>query len=135
MIKRDKDSGRAATSWLATCYVFASGALFCSFISLAFSNEPVKPMLIVGGSFLLVFLLLGLLRDKPTNSWLVDGYYWLLRRRPDEDAVSYTPRVIKHRPREYGTNEPPTIEEIRDLADGPNNWVPSNRPRKRRDSV
>ena len=131
MIGRDKDSGRTATSLLATCYVFASGALVCSFIALAFSNDPAVPLLIVGGSFLLVFILLSLLRDKRGNSWLEGGYYWLLRRRPDECDIHYTPRVIKDQPQQYGTNEPPTAEEIRELSGGLNTWVPSNEPGKK----
>ena len=122
-----------ATSLLASCYVFASGAMVCSFIAVAFSRDPAMPLLLVGGGFLLVFCLLELLRDRQGNSWLEDGYHWLLRRRPDEDAVRYKLRAIKDRPKEYGTHEPPTAEEIHELSEGLNNWVPSNHPPKRGD--
>ena len=105
---------------LATCYVFASGAAVCAFIALAFSPDPTVPLLLVGGVFLLVFCLLEQLRDRQGNSWLQDGYHWLLHRRPDEDVVRYKPRVIKDRPKEYGTNEPPTAEQIHELREEAN---------------
>lgn len=77
------------------------------------------------------FSLLWLLRDRRENRWLEGGHAWLLRRRPDEQTLHYSPRLIKPVVRVYGTNQPPTAEEIHELAQDTNTWVPSARSRHR----
>ena len=109
------------------------GVGVCAFIALAFDNRPSQPILLVSGATLFVFAVFWLLRDSKENRWLEGGYFWLLRKRPDEDDPPYTPRLRENQgPSEYGTNKPPTVDEVRDLsANSPNNWVPSRTPRKR----
>lgn len=132
MVGRKNNSGRTAASLLATCYVFACGVLVCAFISFAFSHDPRRPLLWGGAISLCGFLLLSLLFRRRENRWLEGGYYWLLGRRPDE-SPEYTPRLIKPKIERFGTNAPPTVEQLRETAEqhSLNTWVPAKTARRR----
>jgi hypothetical protein len=125
MNRRGHDAGRNATALMATCYVFTCGIAVCAFISLAFSQNPVQPILLASGISAAMLSLLWLLRDRRENRWLEGGHAWLLRRRPDEETLQYRPRLLRPVVREFGTNRPPTAAEIRELAQNTNTWVPS----------
>lgn len=119
---------------LATSVVFGAGFLLCAFIALAFNSDPTKPLLLVSGAFGAVLLFLWLLRPKSQNRFLEGGGFWLWGGRKEDNALNYTPRLIKPRPEDgYGTNKPPTLEELREMREtSANAWVPSNDGRKRR---
>jgi len=94
--------------------------------SVAFPREPGMVWLVAIAGSIFTLLMVWLLRDRPNGS-LRDSFAWL-SRKPVDGQVDYEPQV-KHAGRvRYGTNRPPTAEEVRDLKDGDRNWVPSNTP-------
>lgn len=125
----NRNSGRDAVSWLATGFVFFLGVLFCGFITLAFSNEPHKPVLIISAVLLGFAIVIFGLREKPTGGENEDQPRWFGWFRKRRETMSF--KVARRRRRlkivQFGTNTPPTAEQIREIkevSDGMKNWVP-----------
>ena len=123
-----RDSGREAVAWLATAAVFFLGVLFCGFSILSFSNEPRKPILIMSGVFIGLAIVLFLSRDKPQKSIEEEEAKWFgLFRKPKVMTRYKLRRHKKPKIVQFGTNEPPTAErirEIKEVTDGMKNWAP-----------
>jgi hypothetical protein len=94
--------------------------------SAAFPRQPGMVWLIAIGGAILSLLIVWLLRDRPDGS-LRDSFAWL-SRKPREASIDYQPQVKRPDRVRYGTNRPPTAEELRDMKEGDRNWVPSNTP-------
>jgi len=124
----NKDNGREAVAWLATGAVCFLGILFSGLIILMFANEPTKPVLIVSGLFLGLAILLYLLREKPKEAIHAQEEKWLgIFRKPKAITLYKLTRHRKPKIVQFGTNEPPTVEQIREIkevSDGMKNWVP-----------
>jgi hypothetical protein len=121
--RSDRNSGGLfASTVVLTLFVF--GGIVVG--SVAFPRDPGTVWLVAGGGFLFILLMVWLLRDRPQGT-LRESFSWM-SRRSSEPSVDYEPRVIKAERSRYGTNRPPTAEEIRDLKEGDRNWVPSNTP-------
>ena len=125
---KGKDSDSAAVAWLATGAVCFLGIVFIGFIILIFANEPTKPVLIISGLFLGLAILLFLLRENPKDVVDAEEEKWFGIFRKPKAFTSY--KLTRHRqPKivQFGTNEPPTAEsirEIKEVSDGMKNWVP-----------
>jgi len=123
---RRNSGGIFASTVVLTIFVF--GGIVVG--SVAFPRDPGAVWICAGAGFLFILLLVWLLRDKPQGT-MRESFGWLSRRKA-EPMVDYQPKLQRaDRPR-YGTNHPPTADEIRDLKDGDRNWVPSNTPAGRR---
>ena len=127
-MSENNDRRSEAVAWLATGAVCFLGIVFCGFIILVFANEPTKPVLIVSGLFLGLAILLFLLREKPQDSVEEEEAKWFgLFRKPK--VINRFKLIRRRKPKivQFGTNEPPTAERIRELkevSDGMKNWVP-----------
>lgn len=123
-----QDGGREAVSWLATGAVCFLGILFCGVILLTFVKEPSKPILVMSGVLLAFAVMLYLLREKPKDSIQQQEEKWFGLFRKPKVITRY--KLTRHRkPKivQFGTNEPPTVERIRELrevSDGMKNWSP-----------
>lgn len=123
-----RDSGREAVSWLATGAVCFLGVLFCGVILLTFANEPSKPILVMSGVFVALAIMLYGLREKPKDSIIEEEEKWFGLFRKPKAITRY--KLTRHRkPKivQFGTNEPPTAErirEIKEVSDGLKNWAP-----------
>lgn len=125
--RSDRNSGGLfASTVVLTIFVF--GLIIVG--SVAFPRDPGTVWAVAGGGFLLILLLVWLLRDRPQGS-LRERFNWL-SRPPAEAPLDYQPEVKRPERVRYGTNRPPTADEIRDLKEGDRNWVPSNTPAGRR---
>ena len=117
--------------------VFASTVVLTIFVfgmivvgSVAFPRDPGTVWLAAGGGFVIILLLVWVLRDKPQGTQR-EMFSWLSRRKA-EQPLDYEPKLRRENRPRYGTNRPPTVDEIRDLKEGDRNWVPSNTPAGRR---
>ena len=117
--------------------VFAATVVMTIFVfggivigSVAFPTDPGTVWLAAGGGFVVILLLIWVLRDKPQGTQR-EIFSWL-SRRPAEPQVNYEPKLIQAERTRYGTNRPPSVDEIRELKEGDRNWVPSNTPAGRR---
>lgn len=107
----------------ACVIIMVGGVGFLIVGMLTFPGDLHIPLLGVAGFLTVALLIVWLLRDRPASS-LRDRYRWVGSRRHRE-GLAYQPRILKAR-RRYGTNAPPTLDEIRELKEGLHNWVPSN---------
>ncbi len=126
--RRNPEPGRQAVTWLATAFVVFVGAASCAFIILAVVDQPTRPLLVWGGLFGgIVVLLISLAVPRDTQiakSWI---RFWLASRDKTDPNQVY--RVgKKRRPAEtpLGTNTPPTVESVREAAEQGESvrWVP-----------
>jgi hypothetical protein len=122
--RTDRNAGGLLASTIVLTVAFL-GALMVAL--LAFPRDPRIPWLIGGGIVLFILLFVWLLRDRPANS-MRDSFGWLMGRKRVKLYPEYEPRLIKGDPHRYGTNHPPTLDEIREVKDESTsrNWVPSN---------
>ena len=124
-------SSNGSASLAAAYLIFCVGLVGCTICTaLLFHQTPNLSMAVlsVGGAFALLSVVLKLKPDLPSDC------LWIFTRGRRSAEKEYTPRLIKSKSESYGTNRPPTAEEIRDLKDNPRNWVPSN-TRRGRNSV
>jgi hypothetical protein len=94
--------------------------------SVAFPRNTGIVWLVAIAGFIFTLMMVWLLRDRPTGS-LRESFAWL-SRKPAEAPLDYEPKAKRPERVRYGTNRPPTAEELRDMKDGDRNWVPSNTP-------
>ena len=127
--KPDRDAGRKATALMATTFVFAGGLVACLCVAVAFSNDFWVPVLTCLGTLGTAMMLLWLMRIDRAQSRIDRSFLELFRRpKEDDELLRYEPMKLKrHQPKIYGSNEPPSVESVRDLADNPRNWIPSDR--------
>jgi hypothetical protein len=115
-------SSNQSGSWAAAWMIFSVGLFGLAASSmLAFRRTPEVSIYVlsIGGGLALLSLILRLRPELPSEClWLFDRG----RRTPGGD---YVPQIIKTVPTTFGTNHPPTVEEIRELKDSPRTWVPS----------
>ncbi|HID24454.1 MAG TPA: hypothetical protein EYP14_18925 [Planctomycetaceae bacterium] len=125
-----RDFEHSAISLLATTFVVAGGIVLCAFMSVAFGREPIRPLLMSAAVFGATAWLLYLLRERPRRAEERRRGLLGVFRRHKVATIRYRPRKkaphVRHV--KFGTNQPPTPEELRDLADGLRTWVPSKAP-------
>lgn len=125
----ERDPGRTAATLFATTFVFLGGLVFCSFILVAFVENPAPHLIVCAALFLGLALLSWLLGERisdwiPTPAGLLSR---LTRRKPP--TLNYEPRR-RVRYIQFGSNQPPSVEDVREAAEySPNNWVPDSPPR------
>ena len=133
--KRDPEAGRQAVTWLASAFVVVVGAASCAFIILGVVDQPTRPLLVWGGLFggIVLFLIsMAVPRDtKIAKGWI---RFWLASRDKTDPNKVY--RFAKKRPTAespLGSNQPPTLESIREAADqgASVQWVPHGSPPER----
>ncbi|MEW4528879.1 hypothetical protein [Maioricimonas sp. JC845] len=121
----DSRPSRVAAPLLATTFVILGGAIACTGVVLVFSREPAVPLMIVGGIAVGLGLMAVLFRERPTGGSR-SVMSWVFSRNARPAHVDYRPVIRKPRWQQFGTNAPPSPDEIRELKDTDRNWVPSN---------
>lgn len=134
MGQRNSESGRMAVSWLATSFVIVVGAAAAAFVIIAGTDKIHWPMVVWGLSISgLVMLLVSLsVRwDRPMNRLQT----WLLSQNRNDPTDDYRAarRSIRIR-EEMGSNQPPSVESVRDAAQHGGAWVPRSAPRSQKKS-
>ncbi len=127
--KTDRDAGRTATALMATTFVFAGGLIACLCVSVAFADDYLVPVLTCLGTLGTAMMLLWMLRLERAQSRTDRSFLEIFRRpKEDDELLRYQPlRMKRHQPQIYGSNEPPSAESVRELADNARTWVPSDR--------
>lgn len=133
MHERRNDSGRNTTALMASVFVIVGGLLTCSFVALAFADEPTVPMTVVFVYLATVILLVWLGRERPRHRGTAVSIFQFVRGPKNRDAeIRYEPRRRRVRKDQViGINEPPSVESVRQLSDNGKTWVPSERNMKK----
>lgn len=128
-LKPSRDRGRASAALFATAYILVIGLGACLFIVFAAADQATATKmaalsLAVAST---IWFLFWLLRDRRSNQSSLTNIVWLGRKERRSNDFDYKPRLRKRRrSRETtGTNQPPTVERIRELSDNVKTWVPS----------
>ena len=128
MSGKHRDAGREAVYWLATAVVVFLGLSCCGFVISAFANDPQQPVLVISGTFLALAILFWVLREKPKQTVADEEAKWFgIFTKPRQTLTYKLTRHKKPKIVQFGTNQPPTAEQIREikeLTDGMKNWVP-----------
>lgn len=118
---------RRAGPLLASSLVVLLGGLGVAVIVAVGGTDPLLIVLLAAGlALLLLFMGFGL---RTTPSSTLSALYGWVRSRNARPPKEYAPR-IRREERDYGTNQPPTADELRELKDGTKTWVPSSTPRR-----
>lgn len=129
-IRRNPDGGRQAVTLLATAFVLLLGAVTTAFALVAIAESAGwREWAVWGGTFAGLALLLWSFTWKSESG---RGRFWLAlfrgRSQPDPAAL-YRPRRKRSAPGEpVGTNQPPTVESVRQAAADSVQWVPHGAP-------
>lgn len=130
---RSRPPDRSAVALLATCVVVAGGVMSCAFVVLSSSTTPQQALLACAGCFAAVCVLLWLLRDKPHDSPTAAHFAWFREFWRAKQEVQYEVRRRRVEPPPPSTPPaPPTVDQLRELAENANTWVPSSGARPRR---
>jgi hypothetical protein len=108
---------------IATAFVLLGGLAACIGITFAFGQARPVPIAIACGSMIGLAAVLWLLREKPEaqrRHW----FGWVFDRHARPARTTYNLKAAPHAC-EYGTNRPPTAEEVRELKSDLKTWVPS----------
>ena len=109
----------------ATIIIMLGGFCILMVGTLTTSGNSEVPAIIAVSFVLGSLFILWLLRDRP-RSTMRERFSWIGSKRHREAIPEYQPKIVRERPVRYGTKQPPTLDEVRDLKDSPTNWVPSN---------
>lgn len=126
-IRRNPDHERQAVSLLATAFVVVSGAAATAFMVLAVAEKVTWTDWLVWGAMFggVVLLILSLLQPREKHiSWYKLGF-WIGTRDETDPLATY--RFRKRRTQSegaLGTNQPPTLESVREAAESTVRWVP-----------
>ena len=98
---------------------------------LAFPESPFESVLVISSLLALVVSLLWKL--TPASELPSAIYSWVLNRKPKEDALQgYEPLTKRTKRLKTGAQAPPSVDDLRDIKQSSNNWVPTgNQPPKR----
>jgi len=123
------ESGRNATALLASVFVIVGGLLTCVMIALVFADRPSIPLAACGVYLATMSLLFWAGRERPRPHGAAQGVLQFISRgRRNDRPPSYKPRRrATYRGDLVGTNEPPSVESVREICDNARTWVPSDR--------
>jgi hypothetical protein len=134
-IQRDPHAGKQAVVWLATVFVFIIGAAATAFMILSMTDRAGWQNWTVWAiSFAGIALLLWSIHSpkeaKQTKGWLG---MWLQAADRSDPLRDYKFRPKSRPPGEpLGSQQPPTLESIRDASQQTIKWVPHGPPNGRK---
>ena len=118
-------SGDKAVAYFAAAFVLAGGLAFSSVAILLFSAEPMRIFAICGGLAVGALIVIWLIQDHRDGRTLLERYGGLFGLAPEKRKVKVKVKRVKASDLDK-PKAPPTAEEIRELRDGVNTWVPSS---------
>lgn len=122
--RRNPEPGRQAVLWLATAFVTVIGAAACAFIILAAVDQPSSQFLVLAcflGGLAVMLVVLARSGETGTGNPLL---LWLRLRKPADPKTVLKIGKKRRAAEEYGTQQPPTLETVRDAAELNVTWVP-----------
>lgn len=127
--RRGSDGGRTAATMLAVSIVSVLGLAACLLIVLTTADQPNQQVWIALGVFGGVWMVVFLMRLRKDD--IVDRLDFFAWKPEDETAAivaKYQPRpeAAVDRPTVYGSNQPPSVETIRELKKRYVHWVPAS---------
>lgn len=130
--ERDPDTGRKATAWLAVAFTLTAGAGTCTFIILAFADNPRQAFLVLGSILTGIIILLWGMTQSRDRTQARDLLAFFRKTQPSTDpAELYQPRKRRRKGVKLGANPPPSAEKVREISETHARWVPHGPPPRR----
>jgi hypothetical protein len=130
-IRRNPDTGRQAVTWLATAFVFLVGLIATAITLLAMAEQTgwqdwTVWAVLFGG----VLMMLWALSGTGTKGVADARYFWVRVRHRADPLRDYKPRLRRNGGdgRPLGSNQPPTLDSVRETAAESVRWVPHSQP-------
>jgi hypothetical protein len=123
----EQDYGRYAAGLFAATVVVTIGAGLCLFMSLAFAPDMVQPLAIIAGGVLGLILMIWLLTARPVRRASNANLLLAQRAKTDGYVESFRPKLRRPEQRGYGTNRPPSADDLKQIKEDTNAWFPSER--------
>ena len=121
---------REASSLALSMLVLVQALTGVAFLLVLFSENADRNFLWAIGAVLALFAFLFWLSFKPVSK--LDTLAWVRSRKARPEPLDFTIARREAAIAKFGTNAPPSLEELREEREGSvNNWVPS-RVRERR---
>lgn len=125
-----RDNGNMAAGIFAATFVVIGGLLICTAVSFSFSDSPTKSYFIIGAIFFfLITLLYKIATGRVANGAASSNVFSILAKDKENDDVDYVPELKRKKQK---SQTPPSVDQIRELKDGTNNWVPTGKTPKRK---
>ena len=122
---------REASSLALAMLVLVQALTGLAFLLVLFSEAPDRNFLWAIAAILALFAFLFWLSFKPVSK-LKDTMAWVASRKARPEPLDFTIARREAAMAKFGTNAPPTLQDLREEREGSvNNWVPS-RVRERR---
>jgi hypothetical protein len=124
----DRDHGRFAAGLFAATVVMTGGLGVCLMITFLFASDTWIPWAAIGCGLVFVCLMLWLLTEPPQRRVKDTNLYTVRKEQADEYVESFRPRRRRRRGHvEFGTNKPPSADDLRQIKEDSNVWFPSDR--------
>jgi hypothetical protein len=123
----DRDHGRYAAGLFAATVVMTGGLGVCVMITCLFAPDSWVPWTAIGCGFLFLCLVFWLSNDSPQRLAKDTNLYRVRKEQADEYVESFRPRRHGRRQVEFGTNKPPSADDLRQIKEDSNVWSPSER--------
>jgi hypothetical protein len=134
-LQRDPELGRRAVTLLATAFVVFIGAVLTAFTVLsAAEHAGWQAWAVWAFLFGSVIWMLWCLVEQPDQRPSLLQQFWSRARRRVDPLTLYKPRRRRFNPETpWGSNQPPTLESLREAAqESSNTWVPHSVPDRER---
>lgn len=134
-IRRDSDAGRHAVSLLATALVILFGAVATAFMVVTMTERATWKDWVAWGSLFggVALLIWNLHTPADKQSGWKSLSFWLSMRDRTDPLAGYTFRRRKPAVEgRLGTNQPPTLESLRESSEAAVKWVPHGPPPERK---
>jgi hypothetical protein len=124
----DRRYGRMAAGLFAATVVMTGGLGVCLMITFLFANNTWIPWVAIGCGFVFLCLMLWLLSDSPPRQAKDTNFYGTQKEQLDQYVESFRPKRRRRRGHvEFGTNKPPSADDVRQIKEDSNVWYPSER--------
>jgi len=124
----DRDyGGRFAAGLFAATVVLTTGAGACAMMAFLFAQNVWQPLVVIGGVIVGVVLLLWIPTERTPRRAQDSGDFIAEKERLDKYVATFRPKHRRRGGREYGSKQPPTVEDLRQIKEDSNAWHPSER--------
>jgi hypothetical protein len=123
----DRDHGRFAAGLFAATVVMTGGLGVCLMITFLFASGSWVSWLAIGSGVVFLCVMLWLLNDSPQRRAKDTNLYGVRKEQADEYVESFRPRRRRRRQVDFGTNKPPSADDVRQIKDDSSVWFPSDR--------
>jgi hypothetical protein len=124
----DRDHGRYAAGLFASTVVMTGGLGVCLSIAFLFASDTWIPWAAIGSGVAFLCLMIWLLTESPLRRAKDSNLYTAQKQQAAEYVESFRPRRRRRQGHvEFGTNKPPSADDLRQIKEDSNVWYPSER--------